>query len=165
MIIYCEIKEDFTEGLTVRGRRNVLRANNLAIAQTWEAKYLRLHFSASAGRKYGYKNRTRKWLRRKRQLAAQGKVLYGGTRDLVATGRLERAMQSRQIVSATPAFSKVRLIGPNYFRIRYRPGRPNLGEEVTTVVESEKRWLLSAGVAAAEKELRTNKRVRRTKTR
>ncbi len=152
--------DSLTEGLSVRGRRNVAIAANHAAAQTWQRKYKMRHYEAGAAARYGYAKRTRGTLARKRRLAAAGVVQDGGRLPLVHSGALRNAMRAQFVIRATPRFSTVRMIGPSYFNIRYKANRPNLGNEATAVTNEEINVIQTAAIEAANYAVTVNQRVR-----
>jgi len=130
--------------LAVRGQRSVLKSTMGKMASRWSSKYLALHFKSGNDRRYGYKRRSAATRKRKRQLAARGVVVAGGLVPLLHSGDLQRqVMASRFAVKEFPTRATIKLQGPNYLRIRPRSGRPNLAEEITTVIPSERRDLAS----------------------
>lgn len=120
------------------------RASNRAMAELWvEGGMLADHFTAAAHYKYGYAQRSRRYLQRKMKLAAQGQVMDGGRTDLVFRGNLRRMLtQIHPLIKAFPTRATVLLFGPPHFTDRPRdPRRPNMGREVCTVLGYQERIL------------------------
>jgi hypothetical protein len=158
-----EISEDRLEKLTVRGRRAVFTAANAAMAKTWQDKFKALHFKPNARYRYSYQKRAVATMKRKKRLVESGQLSAGDNMDLVQSGNLRRAVLRYHPITATPKFSKIVLQGPTYFNIRYRPGRPNIADEVTRIIPSEGTALGQAALDAAEKEIERQPRKRRKK--
>jgi hypothetical protein len=158
-----EIAQSRLDALTVRGRRAVFTAANRAMAELWQRKFKHLHFGIAARHRYGYQPRRPGTLKRKRQLAERGVVQDGGRVDLVHSGVMRQQVLRYHPIRATPKFSSILLHGPVYFQIRYKPGRPNLADEVTRIIPSEGTALAQAALNAAEKEIEKNHRVRKRK--
>jgi hypothetical protein len=162
------------EGAAAIGRRDLAemgRQSYAAAAELWLGTMLPNHFRPGASSKYRYRPRTAKYLRTKRRLATIGKVEDGGTQDLVFSGNLRRYLtQRKQRVTRYPTRARVELQGPpgkggtrSYFDIRYRPGRPNLAQEVITVVRDEHQELTSEASLTAHKFLRTVRATRKVR--
>lgn len=156
-----ELTDDMEEMLSIRGRRQVFRDVNYAMADEWQQRFKHLHFQSGASSRYSYQKRARATLRRKQQLASRGVVQDGGQTDLVHTGATREAAMRWHPIKATPKFSTVRLHLPRYININYKPGRPKLAAEILAVNENETRAIGAAGQKAGDKSLRENKRVRR----
>lgn len=116
---------DFSKaGMTVAGR-------------LWETRFVRRHFRAGAASRYGYKTRSPGYLRKKKGLAAKGKVKKGGAAPLVFTGLLEEQMTRRGILRAFPTRITIRKPAGPYVTTRPQNGRPNIPEEITATVPEE----------------------------
>lgn len=120
-------------GLSKKAARDAVRETHNDIGHFWHKRFLRLHFMAAALFRYGYKQRTRKTQRRKRQLAERGEVEEGGLVPLVWSGRMKREIMGMPVVQATPAKVVVRMIAPNYVMARGR----RMYKEITAVTDSE----------------------------
>ena len=144
------LDETITEALSIRGRREVFKAANYAAARVWRDEMLKRHFESGAATRYGYTHRAKSTIEKKKRLAKAGIVKEGGRRPLVHTGLLRRSMSKFQPIRATPGKATINLVGPSYFRISYRPGRPNLGAEVTRIIPQELRRLDEAAMRAAD---------------
>jgi hypothetical protein len=130
------------------------RASNRAMAEMWvgaEGGFSMLadHFTPTAHYRYGYAQRSRRYLSLKMKAAASGRpmngfpVVDGGRTDLVLSGRLRHMMTAiHPLIKAFPTRATVLLFGPPYFTDRPRdPRRPNMGREVTTVLAYQERAL------------------------
>ena len=156
IIIRPQLTGTRIDQLTVREQREVLRGVMVDMATDWSTRYVPKHFTESASRKYGYQQRSAKYQRRKRQLAARGAAARGGRVDLVMTGQLERMiMASRFNIRGFPARATVTLNGPSYFRIKPRnPKRPNLAAEVTAITDQEREKLVAPAAKSMTKRIR-----------
>lgn len=140
------------------------RAANRAMAETWiDSGMLKDHFTPTAHYKYGYAQRSRRYMARKTKLAARGIVMDGGRTDLVFFGRLRRMLtQIHPLIKAFPSRATVLLFGPEYFSDRPRdPRKPNMGKEVCTTLESQERILAGRGDQAFNEKAQS---IRATKT-
>lgn len=126
-----------SEQLSQRAQRRVTKAAHYAAGAYWDRRFLRLHFMASAGARYGYQARAKKTTERKKQLAKRGFVKKGGTVDLVHSGRLESAMMHRHVVRAFPNRVIVQMPSTSYVSHRPRGARINMASEITRVIPSE----------------------------
>lgn len=143
--IKVEISGD-TPYLSVRATRRVLKGAYEVIGRKWLEDYLPLHFHPVAANRYGYTPRTSGTNKKKRRLAERGKVEDGGRLPLVWSGVLRRAMLSHSHrVQAFPTRATIKLIGPSYLSINYKPGRPNMAREILTVTSDEATKLAEAG--------------------
>jgi hypothetical protein len=117
------------------------------------------HFQPSAKVIFQHAPRTIKYLRRKLALATAGKVLLGGTTDLVFSGASLRAIlrsQAARLVRATPSRTTIDLIVPWYFKMRRRTGKgPDKARELKTVSSRHARILGQAAAAGYARKLRT----------
>lgn len=123
------------------------RASNRAMAELWVDSMLADHFRASAHYKYGYAQRSAKYLAKKQKMAARGKVLEGGRTDLVFRGRMRQVvLGNHPLIKAFPSRATALIFGPAYFTDRPRnPRKPNMGREVTIVLASQERILAGRG--------------------
>lgn len=142
MPLYFEINETQTANYTMlsaRARNRVLKGVFHAIGTKWTEDMLPNHFKVAATAKYGYQKRTDKYLRRKLRAG------HGYT-PLVYTGLLKRSLVNfAQRVMAFPTRATVRLVGPSYLTINYKPGRPHLAREILTVASDERQELTDHG--------------------
>lgn len=125
----------------------VTRASNRAMAETWVDHMLPTHFGPNARFIYNFAPRTKRYLIRKRKLAAQGKVLDGGTTDLVFSGTMRRMLLNIEpLIRAFPTRATVTMFGPSYLQERPRdPRRPNMAREIKQVTPSQERILAGRG--------------------
>lgn len=134
-----------------------MKAAHLKICQHWRGEFLPDHFSSSAPGKYQHQPRTAKYNRRKRALAAIGKVESGGTLDNVYSGDMWRALLGTpQEIRADAHKGEIILRGPRHMFIRMA-GRPDKMREVKTVTDLEKRDLSAEGNLALLETLRSNR--------
>ncbi|MGB1278276.1 MAG: hypothetical protein ACPG77_21195, partial [Nannocystaceae bacterium] len=63
-----------------------------------------------------------------------------------------------------PTRATIDLAGPKYFRTNYKPGRPNLAEEVTKVIPSEMQQIDKASEQAMDEQVKQTKVRKRRKT-
>jgi hypothetical protein len=104
----------------------------------WHTKILPKHFEPGAGAKYGHKPRSDKYQRRKKKLAAAGKVKYGGMVDNVATGRMETMLKGMGVFRAFPTRVTVYMTGPRYITMRpYETNQPDKAKEITALTAQE----------------------------
>ena len=122
---------------TKKDRQQITKEALKTSAQTWRRLFLDRHFNRNAASRYGYRERSKKTQRKKQRLAKVGLVEMAGKVDLVHTGRLKRQMKGKKPIVSRPLHATVKLGGPRYFKINYRPGRPNMAAEVTKVIQSE----------------------------
>lgn len=132
-------------GLPIRGQRFVTKAAFKEIGQEWSRNMLPDHFNRNKQAKYAYRSRTKAYMRRKRREALRGNVKGGGVTDLVFSGRTRDSVMGFNRVQAFPTRATVHLNTPNYARTNYKPGRPNIGAEITKVLPSESRQLDQVG--------------------
>ncbi len=141
MRIVGEIKLAGIPALSKRAHGRVMRAGWAAIGAYWHKEYLPKHFEAGAFQRYGYQPRSNKWRRRKVGLARAGKVIKGGQVDLVATGTMEKLLESVGLVRAYPTRASIKMIGPRYVTLRPKGTQPNKYAEATRVLPGEVRIL------------------------
>lgn len=137
---------DYPE-LKARQLGEASRASNRAMAEVWVQTMLPDHFSPSAHYKYGYAPRSKRYMDRKRKLAARGVVLDGGQTDLVFTGRLRHMLtQIQPLIKSYPSRASAILFGTPYFTDRPRnPRKPNMGREVTQILPHQEQVLAGRG--------------------
>jgi len=121
--------------LTVRQLRTVTKTTHEAIGRHWYERLLPEHFTPWARVAFNHAPRSRKYLRQKMALARSGRVLEGGSMDLVATGTLRRMVLGiAPIVKGYPTRATVKVFGPTYFQDRPRsPRKPNMARELKAV--------------------------------
>lgn len=138
-------------GLPIRGQRYARRMAFGEIGREWSNNMLPDHFNRNQQQKYRYRNRTEKYLKRKKRAARRGQVKGGGVTDLVYSGRTRDSVSGWNRVRAFPSRATVTLNTPKYIRTRYKPGRPNLANELTTVTPTEVRELDRVGGLALDR--------------
>lgn len=133
--------------LVVRELRLVTKATHEAIGRHWYDRLLPEHFTPWARSAFNHTPRSKKYLRMKAMLARSGKVLDGGSLDLVATGTLRRMVLGiAPIVKGYPSRATVKIFGPTYFQERPRnPKRPNMARELKAVSEVHGKRLQTVG--------------------
>lgn len=142
MPLYIEINETQTANYTMlskRARNRVLKGVFYAIGKKWTEDMLPEHFKVSAAAKYGYAKRSEKYVTRKyREKRSATPLVY--------TGLLKRILLNfSQRVMAFPTRATVRLVGPSYLTINFKPGRPHLAREILAVTGQERQQLLEHG--------------------
>jgi len=140
---YVKIEFDPDIAISKRARNEMLRAAHGAQALEWHRKFVKLHFDQPARYRYGYARR--KYQRRKevaaKQKARRVRVKMGGRRDLVYSGLTRHKMLRPPYVRAYPTRAHLTYATPSYVNTNYRPGRPQLGKELTAVTPGEIRHL------------------------
>lgn len=127
-----------------RRLKEITREAHRVQALEWHRQFIRFHFNGAARYRYGYKQRRPKYLKKKQRIAgvAPGKVLEGGSVDLVYSGLTREAMLRPPLVRAFPNRARLEMAGPSYVAMRpKRPNKPNLGAEITAVTPDEVRTL------------------------
>lgn len=151
--------------LGVRAVAEVTKLTHLAIGTKWAKDLLPEHFRPEARTVFRHAPRTERWRRRKRAMAAVGKVEEGGSVDLVASGLLRRQLlRAVNMVRAYPTRATVDLVGPTYFRRRFGGG-PDLVREVLAISPRQERILGETGdrgFAAALNFVRRRRALRKT---
>ena len=128
--------------LTVRRWRAILREAHERVGAMFLREIQPRHFQPGAASRYGYRRRSEKYLRRKRQLAARGIAIEGGRTDLVLTGLLRRAVTQFGRVRGFPTRATVTAPLPGYVPVRRRTLKnPPLFEELTRLRIDEARRL------------------------
>jgi len=139
--VYVTLEFSGLASISKRKSKEITRRAHRVQALYWHRKMVDYHFHASARYRYGYRRRTRRYSERKRRMAKRGRVAEGGTRDLVFTGLTRAKMLRPPHVQAFPTRAKLTYATPSCVSMRYKPGRPQMGKELTAVVPSEVRTL------------------------
>ncbi len=144
--IMLRVEEPDWDDLSVRAHREIARNSYAAVGKFWVEKYLPDHFQPYSGAKYGYQPRTKKYLQRKRALAARGLVRDGGAVDLVFSGRSRQMLLRPALIRAYPTRVTLDFDAPDYFTIRFNPrgrGRrqPDKMDELSRTIPSQERHL------------------------
>lgn len=138
MPVLIKSKIDVKNFPSIRAWRAAMTLAHDAQGQYWHKHMLKEHFKRESRSKYGYKQRSEKYLKRKKYGKVKGiKAKYKGEVDLVATGALEDAVRGFATFRAFPSRVTVAMNGPSYIRINYRANRPHLSNEITAVVPDE----------------------------
>jgi len=146
-----------------RQLNEICRQAHQEIGEYWSEELLPEHFLPSARHIFGYA--PRRTQKRKERLAKVGKVKDGGLVDLVHSGLLRDSLTKRkQLVTAQPSRTIVWLIGPSYFGIRYKAGRPNLAREVSAMSDRHERLVTDRAERAFNQKLRELRATRIHKT-
>lgn len=117
--------------------REVIRDAMRSMAQLWKADMAPRHFRADASARYGYKQRSRKYLARKQQLFKRG-LIPSPRLALVYTGLTRAKATGMASIRAYPTRATVDLYTPSYVRIRPMGNRPNLYNEITAIAADER---------------------------
>lgn len=144
--IMLRIEEPDWDDLSVRAHREVARESYAAMGKFWVQKYLPDHFQPYSRAKYRYQLRTRKYMQRKRALAARGLVRDGGAIDLVFSGRSRQMLTRPALIRGYPTRVTLDLDAPDYFTVRFNPrgrGRrqPDKMAELGRTISSQDRHL------------------------
>lgn len=131
-----------------------MRAGWAALGAHWHKEYLPKHFELGAATRYGYRPRSAAWRRRKAGLARAGRAAKGGAVDLVASGAMEKLLESVGLVRAYPTRAAIKMIGPRYVTLRPKGNQPNKYAEATAVLRTEVRALGAVFERAIAAELR-----------
>lgn len=150
-------------GLPKRAQARVYTETHLVAGKFWDRRYLRLHFMASAGARYGYQHRTAQTKARKKALAEQGKVQKGGTVDLVHSGLLERSMVRMHAVSATPRQVKIPMPSTSYVSMRPKGSRVHMAKEILAVAPVEQKAISDRSQRTLDERTKFEEETRRYK--
>ena len=110
-----------------------LKEGNRATVFNWHEHFLPLHFETFARQKYGYRQRTRAYIRRK-----QGTI--GANRDLVKTGNLMRNAKQSIKVTGTSKGARGTMQGTQVANLRRGDG-PDMRAEMLRTLPSEEKTL------------------------
>ncbi len=138
------IDDDHSLQFSRRVRNDIYRGTYYAIGQRWQTKWLPRHFTRRARHIYKYRQRTTKWMqRKKREAKRSSKIKKGGRVDLVYTGLAEQLFERRHAVRAFPTRVSINMHGPRYITMRPKKGgsRHALAPEVLKIVDDELRDL------------------------
>lgn len=142
MTLYLEINETSTANYTMlsaRARKRVMKGVFHAIGVKWTEEMLPQHFKVAAAARYGYAKRTEKYLARKyREKRSATPLVYSGLLK-------HSLLDFKQRVMSFPTRVTVRLVGPSYLNINYKPGRPNIAKEILAVTSDERQQLVEHG--------------------
>lgn len=144
--IFIELKEDCPPDMLKKQFGTFMAAGLFEEANHWHTTFLPMHFEAYSRYRYGYKPRSRKWLKRKRALAARGIVKKGGLADLVATGILSEALMHFATIRTTAHAATVTMRGRAFVQVNLKSlSQPNYPAEITKVIPAERETLGNIG--------------------
>lgn len=163
--VTIETTEDGNIVLSIRQRRKVMKATYHAIARRWMKRWLRKHFLPGAGARYDMDRRSNKTRARKKRLNEAGKIEGNEDTPLIHSGLLKAAMlNAEHRIADYPTRAVVHLVGPSYLRINYKPGRPNLTDEITRVIPIEMKDMAGVGEKEQAKQIMTVAKKNKKKT-
>jgi hypothetical protein len=134
ILLRMKITEDKPADVTVRAWRSILRGCHEAQGRYWQREILPRHFAPYARFKYGYQQRTQRYLAYKLK-TGRGMV------DLVYSGGMQEYLTSTGIVRGFPSRATITMTGPRYVTpnpVGRRPNAPNLAKEVLSVAADER---------------------------
>ena len=132
-------------GIGQRSWRAIAKAGTFAVGVAWDKHFKMRHFQPGAAARYGYKPRSKAYLRRKQ---ARGVPRF---LDMVFTGNTRRDVGKLQIPRPFP--TRVTIVMPTASYIQMRPkmrNAPNLGDELTRISDDEKTALEKVFVDVTE---------------
>lgn len=143
--VYVRTTETAPPDVAKRRLPAIFKEGNRAAGELWQTKYLPLHFKPFAKSRYGYQQRSTKYLTRKAK--------RGAVADLVLEGLLKELMTgTRHIVRAFPKRFSIQMFGPSYVGMRpKKASRPNMGAEITKTIASEEKAMGKVYDAAVTK--------------
>ncbi len=145
------------QSLSKRAQDRVSREAHLAVGVYWDREYKMRHLGPGAAERYGYKERTDKYLRKKEYGSRATWKIKGGRNDsMIFSGQTLQAVKQRQVPRAFPSRVTILMPAPSYIQMRPKPGKrdaPNLGEELTRTIPEEQDRLLEVWVESAERSL------------
>lgn len=149
--IQITILEKKPPGITVREWPAIRRETWHAIGSHWYQFILPRHFQPNAGSVYGYRRRTTKYSKAKREGRLRSLSPAAATMSLTKTGTLHAAMTQRgRVIRAFPTRFTVRMPGLPYTPSRRRsPQQPFLQGELTKLLKQEIDELKQVGKKAA----------------
>jgi hypothetical protein len=161
-----QIQTDQPEDISGRAWRRALVAGWFAVGVYHDETVQPRKFQPGAASRYGYQDRSPKYLERKqRGGAATWRIKDGGRTPLVYSGVTRTRVLSRQLPRAFPTRVWVQIPTPPY--IQMRPDRrrwnmPAMGVELTSVTADEIREMEKIFLEAVEAQLNTERdRMRR----
>lgn len=162
--------------------RDICKRGFSHIANIWYREIFPKHFRVQAKNAYQHQPRTEGYKKKKKRMAARGKVAMGGTVDNVFTGAMMRQLKSGCIIRAFPTRGKVTMTGPDYLKINFKnmgqakrhwwnrssrgtgSPQPNKKRELTTLTREETRYLLREFKRFVTDEFNKYRGARRIKT-
>lgn len=109
--------------------RRIIKEGLQQVATGWHADVLPRHFARGAKQRYGYKDRSPQYERRKQRK-------YHHTVELVYTGQLMREVSRMARVSGTSRRVALSMSAPQYL-YKYKPTQPDKADELTRVTQDE----------------------------
>jgi len=156
MPLYFQTRDGLKETLSIRKWREANKVAYYAVGMAFEDEIKPTKFQAGAASQYSFKPRSPKYLKRKSRGYTTGRsgqrypIPYGGTRDLVLTGRLQASIMRRHFPRVYPTRVTIRYTTPlsdrghDYAGQRPRTTKhPNLSEELLSVTREQFRRLES----------------------
>ena len=139
MPIHWRLIHEKPSDVTVRAFRDLLKGAWQAVGEWWDKEIKPRHLDADAADRYGYQPRKDFTLKRKAAIAKHSpRVLYGGKRPLIWSGRTREAVLLTQIPRAFPTRMTIEMPTPKYVQMNpKKPSHPNLGEELTRLTPDE----------------------------
>lgn len=161
MTIPIKIASEARGGMTVREWRTASRDVWADAGEVWHKRILPRHFRGSAFREYSYKNRSRKYTRRKQRL-------HGHRRPLEFSGRMRRQLMRIRDVKSSGNTSKrqgaatIKLHGPRYLsRFRKNLNQPDMARELQEISVRDARTLASVMDKKIQKRIDANTKRRK----
>ncbi len=159
------VRSAFLQGQeSVRAVRRISKKLNQAMGDHWHKEMLPRHFARDAATKYGYKERSKSYLKRKARKMGRDPAQFEQMRQfpLVFEGDLQRSLKAFE-VKAFPGRFSIKMKGPSYVGMRpFRRNAPNMGKELTTVTDEEIREMTDFAIKVLPKIMATeSKRVRK----
>lgn len=131
------------------------RALHQAMGDKWKDDQAPEHFTPRARWIFQYKQRTLRWRKFKKRMAAKGLAEDGGDTDLVYKGTARRLVHNAS-VNATRAKAVITHYMPRYFGKPPRPGSPDMRKEMLAISPKMDKELSEVGALAYAKRLRTS---------
>lgn len=167
MINYVRIIESKPADVTVRAFRMIRKDTMELMGRHWHQNMLPLHFAPNAKYVYHYKRRTAAHEIRKARAAKRGRSgtrvvdRRAGTDSLTFSGTLRSNVQQIATIQAFEQRFKLIMPGTAYTPDKPKaPNQPPIAQEVTRLLEREKRVLAKLGKKFAVeqfKQIRSNK--------
>lgn len=156
VLMRIEGGDEAFRSLSKRAQDRVTREAHRAVGEYWDAEYKMRHLGPGAAERYGYQERTERYLRRKEYGSRATWRIKGGRDDaLIFSGQTLQAVRQRMIPRAFPTRVTIQMPTPTYITMRPKPGKnrtpPNLGEELTRVIPEEEQRLGEVWIATAER--------------
>lgn len=161
MINFVRILETKPADVTVRQWRSIRHEVMRVMGMHWHQNMLPLHFTPNAARVYGYKPRDPVYLKRKEIAAERGRMGARNVLPRAATDALTLSGTLRANVTQNSSIrtfeNRFKLVMPGTSYTPDKPKRPNqppIAQEVTRLLEREKKELAGLGRASAIEQLK-----------